>query len=56
MLARNAEGEARTVIRMPAESKVTAEQTGGLLSIIAITEPPNAAAPWHVHHGEDEAF
>ena len=39
-----------------AEIKVTAEQTGGLLSILEITEAPNAEAPLHVHHREDEGF
>ena len=50
------EGEARWWFACLAEIKVTAEQTNGLLSIIEITEPPNAAAPLHVHHREDEGF
>ena len=50
------EGEARWWFACLAEIKVTAEQTGGRLSIIEITEPPNAAAPLHVHHREDESF
>jgi quercetin dioxygenase-like cupin family protein len=50
------EGEARWWFDGLAEIKVTAEQTGGLLSILEITEPPNAAAPLHVHHREDEGF
>ena len=53
---RNGEGEARWWFAARAEIKVTAEQTGGLLSIIEITEPPNAAGPLHVHHREDEGF
>ncbi|MDQ3630476.1 MAG: quercetin 2,3-dioxygenase, partial [Actinomycetota bacterium] len=56
MLTRNGEGEARWWFANLAEIKVTAEQTGGLLSILEITEPPNAAGPWHVHHREDEGF
>ena len=36
--------------------KATAEDTGGMLSIVDITEPPNAEAPLHVHHREDEGF
>jgi mannose-6-phosphate isomerase-like protein (cupin superfamily) len=36
--------------------KATAQDTGGLMSIIEITEPPNSEAPLHVHHREDEAF
>jgi quercetin dioxygenase-like cupin family protein len=50
------EGEARWWFGGLAEIKVTAEQTGGLLSILEITEPPNAAGPLHVHHREDEGF
>ena len=53
---RSHEGEARWWFACLAEIKVTAEQTGGLLSIIEITEPPNAAGPLHVHHREDEGF
>jgi quercetin dioxygenase-like cupin family protein len=53
---RTGEGEARWWFAGLAEIKVTAEQTGGLLSILEITEPPNAAAPLHVHHREDESF
>ena len=55
-LTRRGEGEARWWFECLAEIKVTAEQTGGLLSIVEITEPPNAAAPLHVHHREDEGF
>lgn len=36
--------------------KLTAEQTGGQLSIIEMTEPPGAEGPLHVHHREDETF
>ena len=43
MATRKNEGEARWWFANLAEIKVTAEQTGGLLSIIEITEPPNAA-------------
>jgi mannose-6-phosphate isomerase-like protein (cupin superfamily) len=50
------EGEARWWFACLAEVKVTAEQTGGLLSLLEITEPPNAAGPLHVHHREDEGF
>jgi quercetin dioxygenase-like cupin family protein len=56
MATRRGEGEARWWIDCLAEIKVTAEQTGGLLSIIEITEAPNAAGPLHVHHREDEGF
>ncbi|MBA2239780.1 MAG: quercetin 2,3-dioxygenase [Solirubrobacterales bacterium] len=50
------EGEALWWFGALAEVKVTAEQTGGLLSILEITEPPGAEAPLHVHHREDEGF
>jgi quercetin dioxygenase-like cupin family protein len=56
MATRSGEGEARWWFAALAEIKVTAEQTGGVLSIIEITEPPNAAGPLHVHHREDEGF
>jgi len=53
---RAGEGEARWWFGSLAELKLTAEHTGGALSILEITEPPNAAAPLHVHHREDETF
>jgi quercetin dioxygenase-like cupin family protein len=56
MSTRGGEGEARWWFGALAEIKVTAEQTGGLLSVIQITEAPNAAGPLHVHHREDEGF
>lgn len=56
MATPSGEGEAIWWFAALAEIKVTAEQTGGLLSIIEITEPPNAAGPLHVHHREDEGF
>lgn len=36
--------------------KTTAEETGGQLSLIEVTEPPDYEAPLHVHHNEDEGF
>jgi quercetin dioxygenase-like cupin family protein len=53
---RAGEGEARWWLDCLAEIKVTAEQTGGLLSILEITEAPHAQAPLHVHNREDEGF
>ena len=50
------EGEARWWFGALAVIKATAADTGGRLSIIEITEPPNAEGPLHVHHREDEAF
>jgi mannose-6-phosphate isomerase-like protein (cupin superfamily) len=53
---RAGEGEAMWWFAALAEVKVTADDTGGLLSVIEVTEPPNSVAPLHVHHREDEAF
>ena len=50
------EGEARWWFGCLAEIKLKAEQSGGLISIVEITEPPHAQAPLHVHHREDEGF
>jgi quercetin dioxygenase-like cupin family protein len=36
--------------------KAGAADTGGQLTIVEVTEPPNAEAPLHVHHREDEGF
>jgi hypothetical protein len=49
VVTRSGDGEARWWFACLAEVKATAEQTGGLLSILQITEPPNAAGPLHVH-------
>jgi len=59
MATHSGEGEARWWFDGLAEIKATAEQTGGLLSLIEVTEPPNPAGvpgPLHVHHREDEGF
>lgn len=50
------EGEAIWWFDCLAVIKATAADTGGLMSIVEITEPPGSAAPLHVHHREDEAF
>ena len=50
------EGEAIWWLDSLAVIKAAAAGTGGLMSILEITEPPNSAAPLHVHHREDEAF
>lgn len=49
-------GEARWWADGLAVIQLTAEDSGGVLSIIEVTEPPEAAAPLHVHHAEDETF
>ena len=53
---RNNEGEARWWFGALAEIKATAANTGGLMSIVEVTEPPGAEAPLHVHHRDDEGF
>lgn len=50
------EGDARWWYGSLAEIKLTADQSGGRISIVEITEPPFAEAPLHVHHREDEGF
>ena len=56
MATQGGQGEARWWFAGLAEIKATAEDTGGLLTIVEVTEPPGAEAPLHVHHREDEAF
>lgn len=55
-IVRAEEGEARWWFDGLAVFKATAESTGGLLSIVEVTEPPGAATPPHVHYREDESF
>ncbi len=50
------EGEAIWWFGALAEIKATAADTGGLMCIVEVTEPPGSEAPLHVHHREDEAF
>ena len=50
------EGEARWWFGGLAVIKATAAETGGLMSIVEVTEPPGEEAPLHVHRREDEAF
>lgn len=50
------EGEARWWGDGLAEVKATAADTGGQMTILEITEPPNKEAPLHVHHREEEGF
>ena len=38
------------------EVKVMGEETGGLFSILEEIDPPDFAAPLHIHHQEDEYF
>jgi quercetin dioxygenase-like cupin family protein len=50
------EGEAIWWFDCLAVIRATAADTGGLMTIVEITEPPGSQAPLHVHHREDEAF
>ncbi len=50
------EGEARWWFSALAVIRATAADTGGQMTIVEMTEPPNAEAPLHVHHREDEGF
>ena len=50
------EGEARWWFGGLAEIKATAADTGGLMTIVEVTEPPGLEAPLHVHHRDDEGF
>jgi quercetin dioxygenase-like cupin family protein len=50
------EGEARWWFDSLAVIKARGADTGGLLSILEITESAGAEAPLHVHYKEDEAF
>ncbi len=54
--SRAGEGEALWWFAALAVIKIAAAETGGLLGVIEVTEPPNAMAPRHVHHREDEGF
>ena len=56
MATRRGEGEALWWFGGLAEIKATSEQTGGALSLLEITEPPDMQGPLHVHHREDEGF
>jgi mannose-6-phosphate isomerase-like protein (cupin superfamily) len=56
LVVRNDEGEARWWFSALAVIRATAADTGGLMTIVEMTEPPGQEAPLHVHHREDEAF
>lgn len=36
--------------------KASSNETGGLLTVLDVFEPPHEAVPLHVHQNEDEAF
>jgi mannose-6-phosphate isomerase-like protein (cupin superfamily) len=50
------EGEAIWWFGSLAVIKASAADTGGAMSLIEITEPPNFEGPLHVHHREEEGF
>lgn len=50
------EGEARWWLGALAVIKATVADTGGSLTVVDVTDPPDVQAPWHVHHHEDESF
>jgi quercetin dioxygenase-like cupin family protein len=50
------EGEAWWWMGCLAVIKATADDTGGQMTIVEISEHPGAEAPLHVHRREDEAF
>lgn len=52
----NNQGQAWWWFNSLAVIKASASDTGGQMTIVEITEPPDAPGPLHVHHHEDEAF
>lgn len=56
LVVRSDEGEARWWLGSLAVIRATADDTGGLMTIVEVTEPAGGEAPLHIHHHEDEAF
>ncbi len=50
------EAEAIWFLGTLATIKASADRTGGALSVVEFTHPPDFAVPAHVHHEADEAF
>jgi quercetin dioxygenase-like cupin family protein len=50
------EGEARWWFGTLAVIKTTAVETGGLLTVVEVTNPPGHEAPLHVHYRDEEGF
>jgi mannose-6-phosphate isomerase-like protein (cupin superfamily) len=50
------EGQAIWFLNSRMTLKATGESTGGTFSLIEALLPPGSAAPWHVHHRDDEMF
>lgn len=55
-VVRSDEGEALWWFGGLAVIRATAAGTGGRMTIVEMTEPPNMEGPLHVHYREDEAF
>jgi quercetin dioxygenase-like cupin family protein len=53
---RTDEGEASWYLSTRCTLKATSESTGGALGLVEAKVLPGMAAPWHVHHREDEMF
>jgi quercetin dioxygenase-like cupin family protein len=53
---RKGEGAARWFFGGLVVIKATAADTGGLMTIVEVTEPPGSEAPLHVHHRDHEGF
>jgi quercetin dioxygenase-like cupin family protein len=43
------------MLDLPGRAKATAEQTGGVFSLVEAVCPPGYASPLHIHYLEDEA-
>jgi quercetin dioxygenase-like cupin family protein len=56
LVVRDDEGEALWWFGALAIIRATAADTGGLMTMVEVNEPPGQEAPLHVHHREDEAF
>ena len=50
------DGDARWWFASLAVIKASAADTGGQVTIVEVTEPPNMDGPLHVHYREDEGF
>jgi mannose-6-phosphate isomerase-like protein (cupin superfamily) len=56
LAVRKDEGEALWWFAALSVIKASGADTGGQMTILEQTEPPNTEGPLHVHHREDEAF
>jgi quercetin dioxygenase-like cupin family protein len=50
------EGQATWFLTSRMTLKASSESTAGALTVIEVLQAPGGAAPWHVHHREDEMF